>query len=286
MQGTQVWSLVWKDSRCCRARKPMCLNYWACALEPVLHKKRSHCNERAVPACSTVQKKIINKRKRALDSILKTETLLCQQRSIYSRLWFTISHIWMWQLGYKEIWVLKNWCFWTVLLEKTLESPLDCKEMQPVHPKGNRSWIFIGRTDAEAETSILWPPDVKKWLIWKDTDAGIVNQLCSNKKREFKKKKRHWCWKGLKAGGEGDDRRWDGWMASPTQWTRVWVNSGSWWWTGRPAVLYSTGLQRVGHDWVTELNLICPGLVSEKEMTTYSSTLAWKIPGMEVPGRL
>ena len=78
----------------------------------------------------------------------------------------------MWELDYKESWALKNWCFWTVLLEKTLESPLDCKEIQPVHPKGNQSWIFIGRTDAEAETAIVWPPDAKKWLIWKDADAG------------------------------------------------------------------------------------------------------------------
>ena len=85
---------------------------------------------------------------------------------------FSTSHIWMWELDYKESRVRKNWCFWTVVLEKTLESPLDCKEIQPVYPKGNQSWIFIGRTDAEAETSILWPPDVKNWLIGKDPDAG------------------------------------------------------------------------------------------------------------------
>ena len=78
----------------------------------------------------------------------------------------------MWELDYKESWVLKNWCFWTAVLEKTLESPLDCREIQPVHPKGNQSWIFIGGTDDEAETAILWPPDVKNWLIWKDPDAG------------------------------------------------------------------------------------------------------------------
>ena len=78
----------------------------------------------------------------------------------------------MWELDYKESWVQKNGCFWTVVLEKILESPLDCKEIQPVHPKGNQSWIFIGRTDAEAETPILWAPDVKSWLIWKDPDAG------------------------------------------------------------------------------------------------------------------
>ena len=80
----------------------------------------------------------------------------------------------MWELKYKEIWVLKNWCFWTVVLEKTLESLLDCKEIQPVHPKGNQSWIFIGRTDVEAKTPILWPLDVKYWLIWKDPDVGKI----------------------------------------------------------------------------------------------------------------
>ena len=85
---------------------------------------------------------------------------------------FSSSHVWMWELDYKESWVLKNWCFWTVVLEKTLESPLDCKEIQPVHPKGNQSWMFIGRTDAEAETSILWPVDVKSCFFGKDPDAG------------------------------------------------------------------------------------------------------------------
>ena len=85
---------------------------------------------------------------------------------------FPSSHVWMWELDHKESWVLKNWCFWTVVLEKILESPLGCKEIHPVHPKGNQSWIFIGRTDAEAETPILWPPDAKNWLIGKDPDAG------------------------------------------------------------------------------------------------------------------
>ena len=85
---------------------------------------------------------------------------------------FSSSHVWMWELDHKESWALKNWCFWTVVLEKTLESPLDCKEIQPVHPKGNQPWIFTGRTDAKAETPILWPPDVKNWLTGKDTDAG------------------------------------------------------------------------------------------------------------------
>ena len=85
---------------------------------------------------------------------------------------FSSSHVWMWELDYKESWVPRNWRFWTVVLEKTLESPLDCKEIQQVYPKGYQPWILIGRTDAEAETPILWPPDVKNWLIWKDPHAG------------------------------------------------------------------------------------------------------------------
>ena len=85
---------------------------------------------------------------------------------------FSSSHVWMWELDYKQSWAPKNWCFSTVVLEKTLESPLDCKEIQPVHPKGDQSWVFIGRTGVEAETPILWPPDWKNWLIWKDPDAG------------------------------------------------------------------------------------------------------------------
>ena len=85
---------------------------------------------------------------------------------------FSSGHVWIWELDYKESWAPKNWCFWTVVLEKTLESPLDCKEIQPVHLKGDQSWVFIGRTNIEAETPILWPPDVKNWLIWKYPDAG------------------------------------------------------------------------------------------------------------------
>ena len=135
----------------------------------------------------------------------------------------------MWELDHKENWAPKNWCFWTVVLEKTLESPLDCKEIQPVNPKGNQSWIFTGRTDAEAEAPILWPPDVK-------TDSL----------------KRPLCWERLKTGGGGDDRGWDGWMGSLTQWTWVWASSGRWWWIGKPGMLQSMGSQWVGHNWVTE----------------------------------
>ena len=127
------------------------------------------------------------------------------------------------------LWLQKNWCFWTVVLEKTLESPLDCKEIQSVHSK-DRSWLFFGRNDAKAETLVLWPPHANSWLIGKDSDA-----------------------EGL-GTGEGDGRGWDGWMASPTGWMWVWVNSGSWWWTGRTGVLRFMGSQRVGYDWVTELN--------------------------------
>ena len=83
-----------------------------------------------------------------------------------------VDYIWMWKLDYKESWVLQNCCFWTVVLEKTLEGPLDSKVIKPVHPKGDQSWLFTGRTDVEAETPVLWPPDVKRWLIWKDPDAG------------------------------------------------------------------------------------------------------------------
>ena len=85
---------------------------------------------------------------------------------------FPSNQVWMWELDYKESWAPKNWCFWTVVLEKTLESPLDCKEIQPVHSKGNQSWVFLGRTNAKAETPIFWPPDAKSWLIGKDPDAG------------------------------------------------------------------------------------------------------------------
>ena len=144
---------------------------------------------------------------------------------------FSSNYICTWELDYKESWALKNWCFWTVVLEKTLESPLDFKEIQPVLPKGDQFWVFIGKTDLEAETPILRPPDVKSWLIGKDTDAGKD-------------------WGQEDKGMTG----WDNWIASPIRWTYVWVDSGSWWWTGRLGMLWFMGSQRVGHDWVTELN--------------------------------
>ena len=106
-----------------------------------------------------------------LDSVLKGRDIA--NKSLSSQSYgFSSSHVWMWELDYKKSWVLKNWCFWTVVLEKTLESPLDCKEIQPLNPKGNQSWIFVRRIDAKAETPILWPPDAKNWLIGKDPDAG------------------------------------------------------------------------------------------------------------------
>ena len=135
--------------------------------------------------------------------------------------------------------------------KETLESPLDCKEIQPVHPKGNESWLFIGKSDAKPETPILWPPDAKNWLTGKDPYAG-----------------KDWRWE-QKVTIE------DEMIGSPTQWTWVWVNSGSWWWTGRPGELQSMVLQRVGHDWVTELNWFI-----------YFSILAGKIPWRVDPRQL
>ena len=127
----------------------------------------------------------------------KAMALLCQQRSVYQSYGFSSSHIWMWELDNKESWVPNNWCFQTVILEKTLESPLDSEEIKPVNPKGNQPWIFIERTDAKVEAPILWPPDVKSWLIWKAPGAG--NDWGQEEK--------------------GTTRGWDGWMASLIQWS-------------------------------------------------------------------
>ena len=144
-----------------------------------------------------------------LDSVLKSRdiTLPTKVRLVKATV-FSSTHVQMWELDHKEGWAPKNRCFQTVVLEKTLDSPLDCKETKPVNPRGNKAWIFIGRTDAEVEASILWPPDMKSQLM-----------------------KRSWCWERLKAGGEGDDRGWDGWMALPIWSTWVWVSSRSCWWT-------------------------------------------------------
>ena len=107
-----------------------------------------------------------------LDSILKGRDITLPTGPSSQSYGFSSSQVRMWELNYKESWVLKNWCFWTVLLEETLESSLNCKEIQPVHSKGDQFWVFIGRTDVEAETQIFWPPDVKSWLVWKDPDIG------------------------------------------------------------------------------------------------------------------
>ena len=110
-----------------------------------------------------------------LDRILKSRDITLPKKGPSSQSYgFSSSHVWMWKLEYKESWAPKNWCFWIVVLEKTLESPLHSKKIQPVHPEGNQSWIFIERTDAEAETPIFWPPDAKNWLLGKDPDAGKI----------------------------------------------------------------------------------------------------------------
>ena len=138
----------------------------------------------------------------------------------------------MWELDCEECWAPKNWCFWTVVLEKTLESPLDCKEIQPDHSEGDKPWDFFGRTDAKAGTPVIWPPHVKSWLTGKDSDAG-----------------REW---GQEEKGMTEDEM-AGWHYQ-LDGREFWVNSGSWWWTGRLCVWRFMGLQRVRHDWATELN--------------------------------
>ena len=122
-----------------------------------------------IKRCLLLERKAMAK----LESILKSRDIIFVHKGLSSQGYgFSCGHVWMWELDYKESRALKNWCFWTVVLEKTLESPLDCKEIQPVHPKGDRSWVFIGVTDVETEAPKLWPPDAKSWLIWKDPDAG------------------------------------------------------------------------------------------------------------------
>jgi len=128
---------------------------------------QNHCSHE-IKRCLLFGSKVMTN----LDSIQKAQTFLCQQSPSSQTYGFSSSHVWMWVLDYKESWARKKWCFWTVALVKTRESPLDCKEIKPVHPKGNQSWVIIGRIDVEAETPILWPPDTKSWLIGKDSDAG------------------------------------------------------------------------------------------------------------------
>ena len=146
---------------------------------------------------------------------------------------FSNGHIWMWELDCKESWVQKNWCFWTVVLEKTLENPLDSLKQSILKE------ISLECSLEGLKVQFHWSWNSNTLATWS---------------KELTHLQRIWCWERLRAGGEGDDRGWVGWMASLTQRTWVWVNSGSWWWTGRPGVMQSMGLQRVGHDWVTELN--------------------------------
>ena len=145
---------------------------------------------------------------------------------------FSSGHVWMWELDCEETWALKNWCFWTVVLEKTLGESLGLQG-DPTSPFWRRSAL-----------GVLW----KEWC-W-SWNCSTLATSCE----ELTHWKWPWCWEGLGAGGEGDDRGCNGWMASLTWWTWVWVNSGSWGWTGRPGVLRFMGSQRVGHDWATELN--------------------------------
>ena len=143
---------------------------------------------------------------------------------------FSSSHVWMWELDHKESLALKNWCFWTVVLEKILESPLDSKEIQPAHPKGDQSWYSLEGLMLKLKLQyfghLMWRTD----LLEKTLMPGKIE------------------------GRKEDDRGWDSWMASPIWWTWVWASLGSWWWTGKPGVLQSMGSQRVGHNWAIELN--------------------------------
>ena len=167
-----------------------------------------------------------------LDSILKSRDITLPTKVCLVKAVVFPVITWMWELGYKESWALKNWCFWTVVLEKTLESPLDCKN-KPVNPKGNQSWILIGRTDAEAETPILWSPDAKNWLIWKDPDAGRDWSQEEKGTTEDEMVEWHHWFSGHKfeqAQGDGDGQ-------------------GS-------LVCCSPRGRRVGHDWVAEQHMI------------------------------
>ena len=181
-----------------------------------------------ITRCLFLGRKVITN----LESILKSRDFANKGLSSQSY-GFSSRQLWMWELDYKECWMSKNWCFWTVVLEKILESPLDCKEIQPVHPKGNKSWIFIGRTGAEAETPIFGylmriTDSFEKTLIWRKIEGG------------------------RRRGRQEDEMA--GWHHRLNEWTWVWVNSGSWWWTGRPGTLRFTGSQGVRHDWATELS--------------------------------
>ena len=236
---------------------------------------------------------------------IKKQRHFFTNRGLFSQSYdFSSSHVCVWELDHKKGWAPKIWWFWTVVLEKTLESPLGYKEIKPVNPKGNKPWIFIERTDAEAP--VLWPPGRKNWLIGKDLVSGKEEGDAEGRRKMWQQKLKwldgitdlmdmslskpgswwwsgrpgmlqpmrsqsltwlsNWtdwlmlcfslfnvfiiikllcCWERLKAGGEGDNRGWDGWRASPIQWTWAWISSG-WWtgWTGKPAVLQSMGVTK------------------------------------------
>ena len=138
----------------------------------------------------------------------------------------------MWELDCEDHWALKNWCFWTLVLEKTLESLLDSKEIKPVNTKGKQSWI----------------------IHWKNRSSNWNSKTFATWWEELTPWKRPWFWERLKAGGEGDDREWDGWMVSLTLWTWIWASSRSWWWTMKPGMLHGPWCHRVEQKWLTELN--------------------------------
>ena len=176
-----------------------------------------------IERCLCLRRKIMTNQ----DSIKKQRHYFADKGLSSQSCGFSSSYVWMWELDHKESWAPKNWCFWTVVLEKTLETPLDNKEIKPVNPKRNQSWIFIGTWSWSSCNLATWCKELIHW-------------------------KRSWCWERLKAGGEGDNRGWDWSMDLLTRWTWVWVSSGSWRWTGKPGMLHSMGLQRVRYDLGTE----------------------------------
>ena len=187
-----------------------------------------------------------------LDSVLKSRDITDKIPSSQSY-GFSSNHVWMWELDHIKSWAPKNWCFCTMVLEKTLESLLDYKEIQPVHSEGDQTWVFIGRTDAEAETTILWPTDVKKLLLRKTLLLGKIEG----------RRRRGW-----------QKMRWLDDITNLMTW--VWAISRNWWRTEKPGVLQSMGLQRVGHDWVTELNWTYP--ISNAICNCHVSPARWGSP--------